>query len=189
MRLIGADGSQLGIMETRRALEMAIQQGLDLAEISPNSNPPVCKILDYGKYKYEAKKKAQKAKKNQAVTTLKEIQFRPNTDTHDIEFKVKHIQRFLEEGNKVRVAVKFRGREASHADLGHNLLKQIIDMVGNLGIVEQAPKMEGKVLSLVYGPTGKVPKKTSKPSAHTSSDGKAPEGKAKSAESAVKTDS
>ncbi len=170
---------------------MAMGLGLDLAEISPNSNPPVCKILDYGKFKYETKKKAQKSKKNQAVTILKEIQFRPNTDTHDIEFKVKHIQRFLEEGNKVRVSVRFRGREASHANIGHDLLKQIIDMVGNLGIVEQFPKMEGKVLSLVFGPAGKVVKKPSKPVVSTSSDGKPPKEKAKAkpAESIVKTDS
>lgn len=150
--MIGADGSQLGVMDTRKALELAQSQGLDLAEISPTSNPPVCKIIDYGKFKYEAKKKAQKAKKNQAVTHLKEIQFRPNTDDHDIEYKVKHIKEFLEEGDKVKVSVRFRGREAAHADLGHALLKQIIDMVGNLGIVEQHTKMEGKILHLVFGP-------------------------------------
>ena len=149
-------------MDTRRALEMAQSQGLDLAEIAPTSNPPVCKILDYGKYKYEAKKQQKKAKKNQVVTTLKEVQFRPQTDTHDIQFKVKHILRFLEEGNKVKVSVRFRGREASHADLGHALIKQIIDMVGPSGIVEQNPKMEGKILSLILGPASKA-KKVVKP--------------------------
>lgn len=164
MRVIGADGTQHGVMDTRKALELAMQQGLDLAEVSPTSNPPVCKILDYGKYKYENKKKAQKAKKNQVVVTLKEVQFRPNIDTHDIDFKVKHIHRFLEEGNKVKVSVRFRGREMSHADLGHALLKQIIDMVGNLGMVEQSAKMEGKILSMVFGPAGKTSKKvTPKP--------------------------
>lgn len=152
MRVIGADGSQLGVMDTRKALELAQSQGLDLAEISPTSNPPVCKIIDYGKFKYEAKKKAQKAKKNQVVTHLKEIQFRPNTDTHDIEYKVKHIKEFLDEGDKVKVSVRFRGREAAHSELGHALLKQIIDMVGSLGIVEQHTKMEGKILHLVFGP-------------------------------------
>ncbi len=158
MRLIGADGAQLGVMDTRRALELAAQAGLDLAEVSPNSNPPVCKILDYGKYKYELKKKAKQAKKNQVLTQLKEIQFRPQTDTHDIEYKVKHIHRFLEEGDKVKVSVRFRGREAAHADLGHAILKQIIDLVGTSGIVEQIPKMEGKVLSLIFGPAAKVKK-------------------------------
>jgi translation initiation factor IF-3 len=159
VRVIAADGSQLGVMETRKAIELATQQGLDLAEIAPTSNPPVCKILDYGKFKYQQKKKAKQAKKNQAVTTLKEVQFRPQTDTHDIDFKVKHITRFLAEGNKVKVSVRFRGREASHADLGHALLKQIVDMVGGSGSVEQTPKMEGKILSLIFSPGSKVVKK------------------------------
>lgn len=162
MRVIGADGAQLGVMDTRRALEIAQGLGLDLAEIAPTSNPPVCKILDYGKYKYEMKKKQKQAKKNQVLTTLKEVQFRPQTDDHDIDFKVKHALRFLEEGNKVKVSVRFRGREASHADLGHKLLKQIVDMVGASGIVEQTPKMEGKVLSLIFGPNAKA-KKVVKP--------------------------
>src|SRR5437870_1145767 len=155
-------------MDTRRALELAQQQGLDLAEIAPTSNPPVCKILDYGKFKYQLKKKAKQAKKNQVVTSLKEVQFRPQTDSHDVDFKVKHITRFLGEGNKVKVSVRFRGREASHADLGHALLKQIVDMVGTSGIVEQNPKMEGKVLSLIFAPGAKA-KKVSKPSAEVSS--------------------
>lgn len=150
--MIGADGSQLGILDTKRAIELAEGQGLDLAEVSPNSTPPVCKILDYGKYKYQQKKKQKAAKKKQAVTTVKEIQFRPQTDSHDIEYKVKHIHRFLSDGNKVKISVRFRGREAAHADLGHALLKQIIDMVGNMGIVEQNAKMEGKVLFLLFAP-------------------------------------
>jgi translation initiation factor IF-3 len=156
-------------MDLRQALQLAQELGLDLAEISPNSNPPVCKILDYGKYKYELKKKAQKAKKNQVVTQLKEIQFRPNTDDHDIEYKVKHIKEFLEDGDKVKVSIRFRGREASHAQIGHALLKQIIDMVGSLGIVEQSTKMEGKILHLVFGPNKtQQPKKAStKPEAAT----------------------
>jgi len=162
VRVIGADGSQLGIMETRKALELAQSQGLDLAEISPTSNPPVCKILDYGKFKYDAKKKAQVSKKNQVVILLKEVQFRPQTDTHDVEFKVKHILRFLAEGHKVRVTVRFRGREMSHPQLGHDLLKQVVDTVGLLGIVEQTPKMEGKILAIILGP-GKGIKKAPAP--------------------------
>jgi len=158
VRVIGADGTQLGVMETRRAIELATQQGLDLAEISPTSNPPVCKILDYGKFKYEQKKKAKQAKKNQVLVLLKEVQFRPQTDTHDIEFKVKNISRFLAEGNKVKVSVRFRGREASHVDIGHKLLREIIDMVGSSGTVELNPKMEGKILSLIFAPA-KVVKK------------------------------
>jgi translation initiation factor IF-3 len=163
VRVIGPDGAQLGVMEVRKALELAQYHGLDLAEISPNSKPPVCKILDYGKFKYEAKKKAQAAKKNQVVTTLKEIQFRPQTDEHDVEFKVKHIIRFLAEGNKVKVSIRFRGREAVHADLGHALLKQIVDKVGQSGMVETPPKMEGKILSMIFAPSGKVAKKQGKP--------------------------
>jgi len=195
VRVIGADGSQLGVMDTRRALEMAQQQGLDLAEIAPTSNPPVCKILDYGKYKYELKKKAKQAKKNQVVTQLKEVQFRPQTDVHDVDFKVKHIQRFLDEGNKVKVSVRFRGREASHAELGHALIKQIIDLIGTSGIVEQSPKMEGKILSLIVAPGGKAaankPKKPvaaaeNKPSVPPS---KAPTGSKVSVGTAPKTGS
>ena len=143
-------------METRKALELAQQAGLDLAEVSPTANPPVCKILDYGKYKYELKKKAKVSKKNQVIILLKEVQFRPQTDTHDIDFKTKHILRFLGEGNKVKVSVRFRGREASHADLGYVLLRQIVDTIGASGIVEQTAKMEGKILSLIMSPATKA---------------------------------
>lgn len=150
-------------MDLRKALELAQAQGLDLAEVSPNSNPPVCKILDFGKFKYQQKKKAKAAKKNQAVIVLKEIQFRPQTDIHDIDFKVKHILRFLEEGNKVKVSVRFRGRESAHTDLGHALIKQIIEQVGNTATIEQSPKLEGKILSLIFSPNSKGPKKAAKP--------------------------
>lgn len=143
-------------METRKALELAKTQGLDLAEISPTANPPVCKILDYGKYKYDLKKKAKEAKKKQVVQLTKEVQFRPGTDGHDRDFKVKHIHRFLLEGNKVRVFVRFRGREMSHSELGQRLLKQIIDLVGDLGIVESSPRMEGRIMSMILAPNAKV---------------------------------
>jgi translation initiation factor IF-3 len=166
VRLIGSDGGQLGIVETSKALELARREGLDLVEISPTANPPVCKILDFGKFKYEQKKKAQQAKKHQVVSLTKEVQFRPQTDQHDIDFKVKHIQRFLSEGHKVRVFVRFRGREASHADLGYALLKQIIELVGTAGAVELQPKMEGKIMALVMIPAKGAPKpKKEKPPA------------------------
>jgi translation initiation factor IF-3 len=152
VRVIGADGSQLGILDTKKAIELAQSQGLDLAEVSPTSVPPVCKILDYGKYKYQQKKKAQQSKKNQVVILLKEIQLRPNTDSHDVDFKVKHTIRFLEEGHKVKVSVRFKGRESAHSVLGYNMLNQVIDLVGNLGIVEQTAKMEGKILSIIFAP-------------------------------------
>lgn len=158
VRVIGADGGQLGIMDTRKAIELAQQSGLDLVEVSPTAVPPVCKILDHGKYKYQLKKKAQVAKKNQVIILLKEIQLRPNTDSHDIDFKVKHMHRFLEEGHKVKVSVRFRGREAAHADIGYKLVKLIVDMVGNLGIVEQSAKMEGKILSIIFAPNAKAKK-------------------------------
>jgi translation initiation factor IF-3 len=175
VRVIGADGSQLGIMDTRKALELAQSQGLDLAEISPTSNPPVCKILDYGKFKYDAKKKAQQSKRNQVVILLKEVQFRPQTDTHDVDFKVKHILRFLSEGHKVRVTVRFRGREMSHPELGHKLLEQVVDTVGPLGIVEQSPKMEGKILAIILGP-GKGIKKAPTPGDRREMSEERPEG-------------
>jgi len=152
-------------MDTRKALELAQQAGLDLAEVSPTANPPVCKILDYGKFKYEQKKKAKQSKKNQVVILLKEVQFRPQTDTHDIDFKTKHILRFLGEGNKVKVSVRFRGREASHSELGHALLKQIVETVGPAAMIEVPAKMEGKILSLILGPNTKTGAK--KPAATT----------------------
>ena len=167
VRVIGADGSQLGIMETKAAIQLAESQNLDLAEVAPTSNPPVCKILDYGKYKYQLKKKQKVAKKKQVVMLLKEVQFRPQTDSHDIDFKVKHIVRFLGEGNKVKVSVRFRGREATHVELGHVVIKQIIDMVGNLGIVEANPKLEGKVLSVIFGPGVKVKRPSGSSSGNT----------------------
>ena len=131
-------------------------QGLDLAEISPTAKPPVCKILDYGKFKYDQKKKQKAAKKKQTVVLTKEVQFRPATDEHDRDFKVKHITRFLGEGNKVRVFVRFRGREMSHADLGRKLLTQIIDLVGDMGNVESSPRMEGRIMSMIIAPNAKA---------------------------------
>lgn len=158
VRVIDDDGAQLGVMDTRKAIELAKSKGLDLAEVSPKAVPPVCKILDFGKFKYQQKKKAKVAKKKQSVVLLKEVKLRPQTDLHDIEYKVKHMQEFLGEGNKVKVSVRFRGREASHAELGHVVLKQVIDMVGNLGIVEQDARMEGRVLSIMIAPNPKAKK-------------------------------
>lgn len=166
VRLIGADGSQLGIMETRKALEMAQNLGLDLCEVSPKAKPPVCKILDYGKFKYEQKKKKSAAKKKQAVTTLKEVQFRPRTDTHDIDYKVRNILRFLEEGNKVKVSIRFRGREMAHTEIGHDLVKKILERVGDAGVMDQRAKMESRVLSFTLSPNPKA-KKPKKPAAPT----------------------
>lgn len=161
VRVIGPEGDQLGVMETRDALDLARKHGLDLAEVSPTAKPPVCKIIDYGKFKYEQKKKEKVAKKNQARTELKEVQFRPQTDEHDIDFKVKHILRFLQEGNKVRVFVRFRGREMSHQELGRKLLKHVIELLGEMATVEAPPKMEGRIMALTFAPTAKA--KATKP--------------------------
>jgi len=146
----------LGVMETRKAQQIADSAGLDLVEVAPTVTPPVCKILDYGKYKYEQKKKAKESKKKQTIVVLKEVQFRPRTDVHDIDYKVKHIARFLGEGNKVRVSIRFRGREMAHQRLGRTLIDRIIDKVGNLGIVEQSARMEGRILALVFAPNAKA---------------------------------
>ena len=152
VRVIASDGRQLGIMQTRDALRAAEEEGLDLVEISPTARPPVCKIMDYGKYKYEQEKQRRAAKKHQSVIELKEIQLRPATDKHDLDVKIKHIKRFLEEGNKAKITVRFRGREMAHRDLGMTLLKQMIAEIGVLAKVDQEPKFEGKMLTAVLAP-------------------------------------
>lgn len=156
--MIGSDGAQLGVMQTLRARQLAEEEGLDLVEISPTAKPPVCKIMDYGKYKYEQEKKRREAKKHQSVVQLKEVKLRPATDKHDLEVKLKHIRRFLEEGNKAKITVKFRGREMAHKDLGMAMLKKVIEEVGLLGKVDQTPSFEGKMLSAVLAPNPAAPK-------------------------------
>ncbi len=167
MRVIDPNGNQLGIMDTSKALELARQYGLDLAEISPTAKPPVCKIVDFGKFKYEQKKKAKETKKKQQISELKEIYFRPQTQLHDINIKVRNIIKFLASGHKVRCGVKFKGREMAHSNLGFDVLKQVIDMVGESGIVEVSPKMEGRSVFVVFAPsktTKKVDKENEKSS-------------------------
>ena len=127
VQVIGSDGKNLGTLNTQEAINMAKEEGLDLIEISPNAKPPVCKIIDIGKYKYDLQKKANKAKKKQKIVNLKEIKLRPVTDIHDYNFKIKNAQKFLEKGDKVKFTVKFKGREMQHTNLGHNLMKRIID--------------------------------------------------------------
>lgn len=151
MRVVKPDGAQ-AVVQTRDALKMAEEEGLDLVEISPTARPPVCKIMDFGKYKYEQEKQRRAAKKHQSVIELKEIQLRPATDKHDLDVKIKHIKRFLEEGNKAKITVRFRGREMAHRDLGMDLLKKMIEEIGVLAKVDQAPKFEGKMLTAVLAP-------------------------------------
>lgn len=153
VRVIDPEGNQLGIMQTYEAVRKAIEFGLDLIEISPNAEPPVCKIMDLGKYKYQQKKKEQESKKNQNVIVVKEMKLRPTTDQHDFDFKLKHIERFLEDGNKVKVTVKFRGREVQHAQLGQDVLVRISEALAGKALIEQQPKLEGKNMSMILGPT------------------------------------
>lgn len=145
----------MGVFITNEALRIAEQEGLDLVEISPTARPPVCKIMDYGKYKYELAKKRHEAKKHQVVIRTKEIKLRPATDEHDLQTKLKHIRRFLEEGNKVKVTLRFRGREMAHRDLGRERLTQIVQEIGEMGEVEQMPKLEGRMMSMIIVPAKK----------------------------------
>lgn len=152
VRVIASDGEQIGILDTKEAIRMAEDQGLDLVEISPNAEPPVCKIMDYGKYKYEQQKKEQESKKKQVVVQVKEIKLRPNTDIHDINFKLKHVRRFLEQKDKAKISIQFRGREMIHVDRAKENLNKIIDEVKDLGVPEREPKMEGRTLSVILQP-------------------------------------
>ncbi len=152
VRVIASDGKQLGVMPTYTAINIAENEGLDLVEISPNVKPPVCKIIDYGKYKYEQAKKLQEAKKRQTVIHLKEVKFRPTTDVHDFDFKVKHILRFIEDGDKARVTVVFRGREIAYITQGRAMLAKVLETIQDKVVVEVAPKMEGKSLFMVVAP-------------------------------------
>ncbi|GGO52779.1 bacterial translation initiation factor 3 (bIF-3) [Roseovarius pacificus] len=133
-------------------MEMAEQAGLDLVEISPNATPPVCKIMDYGKYKYEQQKREAEARKKQKTIEVKEVKFRPNTDTHDYDVKMRNVLKFLEKGDKVKVTLRFRGREMAHQDLGRDLLNRVAEDVKDIGKVENMPKMEGRQMIMVIGP-------------------------------------
>ena len=152
VRVIDPDGNQLGVIPIQEALKSAMEFGLDLVEVSPNAKPPVCKIMDYGKYKYELTKKQQEAKKKQSSFQLKEIKVRPKTGDHDLQVKIGHIKKFLEKKDKVRVTVIFRGREITLSDRGKELLDQIAETVSELSTVEQLPKFEGRTMIMVLAP-------------------------------------
>ncbi len=152
VRVIGEDGKMMGVMPTKQAQSMASQAGLDLVEINPKAVPPVCKVMDYGKFKYEKKKREREAKKRQTVIELKEVKFRPNTDSHDIEVKTRNIKRFLEEKNKVKLTVRFRGREMAHKDIGRRLLTRVSESVSEIGVVMQQPREEGRVMTMIVSP-------------------------------------
>jgi len=152
VQVISSDGKNLGTLLTQEAINIAKQEGLDLIEISPNANPPVCKIIDIGKYKYDQQKKAHKAKKKQKIMNLKEIKLRPVTEIHDYNFKIKNAQRFLTKGDKVKFTVQFRGREMQHTDLGYDLMKRITDDTASLGKIEVRPKFEGRQIIMIIHP-------------------------------------
>ncbi|RZO47885.1 MAG: translation initiation factor IF-3 [Candidatus Pelagibacterales bacterium] len=152
VQVISSDGNNLGTLATQEAINIAKQEGLDLIEISPNAKPPVCKIIDIGKYKYDLQKKANKAKKKQKIINLKEIKLRPVTEIHDYNFKIKNAQKFLEKGDKVKFTVKFKGREMQHTHLGNKLMDRIINDTAQLGKVEVRPKLEGRQIIMIVQP-------------------------------------
>ena len=150
--VIDAEGEKRGEMNVDAALELAAEAGLDLVEVSPNTKPPVCKLLDYGKYKYQAQKKANEARKKQKVIDIKEIKMRPNIDTHDYEVKMRSMQRFFGDGDKVKVTLRFRGREMAHPELGRALLERVKADIEEIAKVEMEPKMEGRQMMMVLAP-------------------------------------
>ena len=152
VQVISSDKKNLGTLPLKKAIEIAKQEGLDLIEISPKANPPVCKITDIGKYRYDLQKRANKSKKKQKIINLKEIKLRPVTEIHDYNFKIKNAQRFLEKGDKVKFTVRFRGREMQHTDLGNKLMDRIINDTAALGKVEVSPKFEGKQIIMIIQP-------------------------------------
>ncbi|MBP8625834.1 MAG: translation initiation factor IF-3 [Syntrophorhabdales bacterium] len=152
VRLIDENGKQLGIVSTMDAIRMARERDLDLVEVSPKTVPPVCKIMDYGKYKYQLAKKAQEAKKKQTVIQIKEIKLGLKIESHDLAFKIKHIKDFLSEGNKVKVIIMFRGREILHVDMGEKLAQRIIDSIKDVGNLEQRQKFDGRNIVMVFAP-------------------------------------
>lgn len=150
--MIGADGSQVGIVPTHEAMRMAEEAGLDLVEVSPRAVPPVCRIMDFGRFKYQESKKEKASRKHQSTVVIKEIKFRPKTDEHDLNFKLKHIRRFLGEGNKVRLMIVFRGREIVHPETGQAMLDIVSKEVSEVSVIEQKPSMEGRRMVMVLGP-------------------------------------
>jgi len=152
VRVISESGEQLGLMTPEQAMQRAEEVGLDLVEISPGANPPVCKIMDFGKFKYEQQKKAAEAKKKQKVIEIKEVKFRPNIDTHDYEVKMRSVSKFLGEGDKVKVTLRFRGREMAHLELGRDLLERIAVDIEKIAKIESMPKMEGRQMIMVVTP-------------------------------------
>ena len=156
IRVIGADGNMMGVMNTDEARQMARSLDLDLVEVNPKASPPVCKIMDFGKFKYEEKKKQNEARKRQTQIALKEIKLRPKTDDHDVEFKIKHVRRFLEEGNKVKITVRFRGREITHPETAKRQIDLIVEAIDDIGSVETPARLEGRTMTAILTPRVKI---------------------------------
>ena len=156
LRVIGPEGEQLGVLQLEAALAKAAEFGLDLVEVSPMAKPPVCKIMDYGKHKYQEKKRANEQKKKQTVVKLKEIKFRPKTEEHDYAFKVRQVREFLMEGNKARITVMFRGREITHREIGQNILRRVETDLKDISVVEQTARLEGRFLFMILSANPRV---------------------------------
>lgn len=152
MRLIDVDGSQLGVVSSKKALDIAYERKLDLVKVAPNAKPPVCRIMDYGKYKYELAKKEKEAKKNQKVINVKEVRLTPSIESHDLNVKAKRAIEFLKSGDKVKVSVRFRGRELGHTDIGKEVLLEFADIASEVGVIEKEPKLEGKNMVMYLVP-------------------------------------
>ncbi|MFP4147850.1 MAG: translation initiation factor IF-3 [Halorhodospira sp.] len=152
VRLIGSDGEQVGVLPTEEALAQAEQEGLDLVEIDGNAEPPVCRTMDYGKFKFEQSKKQQAARKKQKQIQVKEVKFRPGTDEGDFQVKLRNLRRFLEEGDKAKVTIRFRGREMAHQELGRRLLDRLEEELSDIGTVDQRPRMEGRLMVMMMSP-------------------------------------
>jgi translation initiation factor IF-3 len=156
VRVIGPDGDMLGILSTSEAKKLARERNLDLVEVNPKASPPVCKVMDYGKYKYEEKKKKQQARRAQVQVELKEVKLRPKTDDHDMEVKIKHARRFLEEGNKVKITCRFRGREITHPETAQRQLDFFAEQCLDIGVLEQPPRMEGRTMTCIVAPKQEI---------------------------------
>ena len=152
MRVIDPEGKQLGILAVREAIRIAEERGLDLVEVAPNSQPPVCRIMNYGKYKYQQSKRTQEARKHQTVIRIKEVKVRPRTEEHDFQFKLRHVKRFLDEGNKVKISILFRGREIAHPEFGKELLNRFVEGVKDMMVIEQSPRLEGRNMVMIMAP-------------------------------------
>jgi len=150
--VVSADGEQLGILPIAQALDLARQRDMDLVEVAGEALPPVCRIMDFGKYKYLQSRRQKDARKKQTVIQVKEVKLGPKTDVHDFDFKAKHVRRFLEEGNKAKVTVRFKGREMAHTDLGWKMLNRMTEIMNDIAVIENHPRMEGRMLSMILSP-------------------------------------